>query len=95
MIADESQPTNQPQQKSTIQPQQSCTLALRPLELREEEVRENDLIEASATESGKKLIAYLDENNCQPSIEQPTDFNVPQSPVLSSDSEEIPSALAD
>lgn len=87
VTTDEPQHNNQPQ-TSTIQPQQVCTLALRPLQLREEEVEENDLSEASATQSGKRLVAYLDENNCQPSIEQRIDIVLPQSPVLSSDREE-------
>jgi filamentous hemagglutinin family protein len=68
--------------------QGSCILALKPLELREANAREDGSPEASSIESGKKLIAYFDENICQPSTEQPHDLTLPQEPILSSDDEE-------
>jgi filamentous hemagglutinin family protein len=66
----------------------SCTLGLRPLDVRELNVREdNDAQDVSSTESGKKLVAYLDENNCQTSTEQTIDLSLPQAPTLSSEDE--------
>jgi len=38
-----------------------------------------------STLSGKKLVAYLDENNCQTSTEQTIDISLPQVPTLSSE----------
>jgi filamentous hemagglutinin family protein len=60
----------------------SCTLALRPLDLREVNVRGDDSSDVSSTESGKKLVVYLNENNCQTSTEQTIDLSLPQAPTL-------------
>jgi hypothetical protein len=58
-----------------------------PLKLREEAVTENDSSEDSSTESGKKLVIYLDDNNCSPSLNQTVDLELPQQPTLSPNGE--------
>ena len=60
-----------------------CTLALRPLELREEVVSQNTSSDTSSTASRKKLVTRLDENNCRTSSEQTFDLTLPQQPILS------------
>jgi filamentous hemagglutinin family protein len=81
--------------QSSIQFSPTCTLGLTPLALREETVTGNESSEAASTESAKTLVADLNENNCQTSIEQGLDITLPESPMLSSDEGEIVPASAD
>ena len=86
-------PTPAPTPTPTLTPPSSspqfsltCTLGLRPLDVRELNVREDDDVQdISSTESGQKLVVYLNENNCQTSSEQTIDLSLPQAPTLSSE----------
>jgi hypothetical protein len=70
-------------------------LSLRPLELREEAVSDDNSLEPSSTESGKKLVANLSDNNCRPSAPQSVDLVLPQQPILLPELEETPPLLED
>ncbi len=89
-------PPASPPPVSPANPQFSltCTLALTPLEVREEAVIEDDS-KNSATESGKQLIVYLDENNCQTSTQRTVDISLPQAPTLSLEDEKSSPASTD
>jgi hypothetical protein len=58
-------------------------------------VTENDSLEDSLRESGKKLVIYLDDNNCSPSLNQTVDLELPQQPTLPPNSEKSTPASTD
>jgi hypothetical protein len=87
------EPSPEPPASTQFSP--TCTLGLTPLELREVNVRKDDESEVSSTESWQKLVANLNENNCQTSLDQSLDITLPESPILSSDDEKRVPASSD
>jgi len=76
-------------------PSLTCTFSLSPLEVQAETVSENDDVsvaetdssEAPSTESQTKLVSSWNDNNCQPSLDQTIDLEIPPEESLSESSD--------